>query len=277
MPPSFASDTIDDDRPIGRFLSRREVLALFGASGAAAALAACTPGAGTSASLGATASASASGSAAGSAVASATAVAVASGVPSCVVVPELTEGPYYVNENLERSDIRVDTATGSPVEGATLTLGWVVSQVEGEACSPLEGVIVDVWHCDAKGVYSDVSAQGATVHDFLRAYQKTDKAGAASFTTIYPGWYQGRAVHIHFKIRTDPTAGAGFEATSQLFFDDAQNAQVFATGVYASKGAADTPNARDNIYAQSGGSTLLTVAKQGDGYAATFEIAVKLT
>src|SRR6476659_7147462 len=263
-------DLDDDDRLIGRVLTRREVLALMGVVSVGAVAVACAPG---SAASGA-ASAGASGGAGATAVASATAAAVASGVPSCVVVPELTEGPYYVNENLERSDIRVDTATGSPVEGATLTLGWVVSQVEGEACSPLEGVIVDVWHCDAKGVYSDVSAQGSTGHDFLRGYQKTDKAGAASFTTIYPGWYQGRAVHIHFKIRTDPTAGAGFEATSQLFFDDAQNAQVFATGVYASKGAADTPNARDNIYAQSGGSTLLTVAKQGDGYAATCEIAV---
>ena len=77
--------------------------------------------------------------------------AVASSLPSCVVVPELTEGPYYVNENLDRSDIRIDTSDGSVSEGAVLTLDWVVSQVDGNACIPLEGVLVDVWHCDALG------------------------------------------------------------------------------------------------------------------------------
>ncbi len=263
----------DDDRPIGRFLTRREVLALFGASGAAAALAACTPAAG--------ASSAASGSVAASpsapALASASVVAASGGIPSCVVVPELTEGPYYVDENLQRADIRVDTATGMPVDGAALRIDWVVSQVDGAACSPLEGVIVDVWHCTALGLYSDVSAQGSdtTGHDFLRGYQKTDAAGKASFTTIYPGWYQGRAVHIHFKIRTDPAASVGFVATSQLFFDDAFSTRVFGTGVYAAKGAADTPNASDSIYGQSGGTTLLTVVPDGDGYKSTFEIAVQ--
>ena len=121
--------------------------------------------------------------------------------PSCVVVPELTEGPYYVNENLDRSDIRIDTSDGSVSEGAVLTLDWVVSQVDGNACIPLEGVLVDVWHCDAAGEYSDVGSEQG--HDFLRGYQHTDAAGKARIMTIYPGWYQGRAVHIHFKIRTD--------------------------------------------------------------------------
>ena len=138
-------DAIDDDRPIGRFLTRREVLALFGASGAAAALAACAPGAGASGASG-TAGESAGAGASATALASATAVAASGGIPSCVVVPELTEGPYYVDENLERADIRVDTATGNPVDGATIRLDWVVSQVDGSACNPLEGVIVDVWH-----------------------------------------------------------------------------------------------------------------------------------
>jgi protocatechuate 3,4-dioxygenase beta subunit len=273
--PALDLDASDDDRPIGRFLSRREVLALFGASGAAAALAACAPGAG----AGGTAGASAAAVASAGAVATATAVAVSGGIPSCVVVPELTEGPYYVDENLERADIRVDTATGKPIDGAALRLDWVVSQVDGAACNPIEGVIVDVWHCDGVGVYSDVNAQGSntTGHDFLRGYQKTDPAGKASFTTIYPGWYQGRAVHVHFKIRTDPSAAVGFVATSQLFFDDAFSAKVFATGVYAAKGAPDTPNASDGIYGQSGGTTLLSVEPDGDGYKSTFEIAVQLT
>ena len=263
-------DLDDDDRPIGRILSRREVLALIGAGGTAAFLAACTPGGGTS-SASAAASASASASATATAIASA---AVASALPSCVVVPELTEGPYYVDVNLERSDIRTNTADGVAAEGAPLTIEWLVSQADGSACMPMEGAIVDLWHCDALGVYSDV--QGNT-GNFLRGFQRTDANGKATFQTIYPGWYQGRAVHIHFKIRTDPDEGAGFEFTSQLFFDDDLSRSVFSTGVYAQKGAQDMPNAQDGIYNQSGGATLLVVTKEGDGYRATFPIAVQLT
>ena len=262
----------DDDRPIGRILSRREVLALIGASGTAAFLAACTPGRGTSsASPAASASASASASAAATARDSA---AIGTALPSCVVVPELTEGPYYVDIELERSDIRTNTADGVASEGAPLTIEWLVSQADGSACMPMEGAIVDVWHCDALGVYSDV--QGNT-GNFLRGFQRTDPDGKATIQTIYPGWYQGRAVHIHFKIRTDPDAGAGFEFTSQLFFDDDLSRSVFSTGVYAQKGAQDMPNAQDGIYNQSGGATLLAVTKDGDSYKATFPIAVQLT
>jgi protocatechuate 3,4-dioxygenase beta subunit len=190
------------------------------------------------------------------------------------VVPELTEGPYYLDTNLERSDIRVETATGVAVDGATLELGWVVSQVDGDACMPLEGVIVDVWHCDALGVYSGV--QGAAGQDFLRGFQRTDANGAAAFTTVYPGWYAGRAVHIHFKIRTDPDAEAGFEFTSQLFFDDVLSQQVFSSGVYAAKGAQDQTNESDGIFNQSGGQTLLDVTQAGDTYRTTFQIAIQL-
>lgn len=264
----------DDDLPIGRILTRREVLALIGASGTAAFLAACTPGGGsasTSAAASAGASASASSSAAATAIASA---AIATALPSCVVAPELTEGPYYVDVDLERSDIRTNTADGVASEGAPLTIEWIVSQADGSACMPMEGAIVDVWHCDALGVYSDV--QGNT-GNFLRGFQRTDPNGKATFQTIYPGWYQGRAVHIHFKIRTDPDASAGFEFTSQLFFDDDLSRSVFSSGVYAQKGAQDVPNTQDGIYNQSGGATLLAVTKEGDGYKATFPIAVQLT
>ena len=97
------------------------------------------------------------------------------------------------------------------------------------------------------------------------------------FTTIYPGWYSGRAVHIHFKIRTDPEGSAGFEFTSQLFFPDDFSKAVYATGVYAQKGPQDVPNASDQIYNQSGGQTLVTVTQDGDAYKATFPIAVTLT
>jgi len=156
-----------------------------------------------------------------------------------------------------------------------LTLDWVVSQVDGSACIPLEGVLVDVWHCDALGNYSDVG--GEQGHDYLRGYQKTDASGKARIVTIYPGWYRGRAVHIHFKIRTDANAANGLEFTSQLFFDDALSTEVYASGVYASNGAPDQPTARDGIYQQSEGMTLLDVSRDGDGYKATFEIAIQAT
>ena len=271
-PPRPLDEFDDDDRPIGRILSRREVLALIGASGTAAFLAACTPGEGsTSASAGSSAGASASASAAATAIASA---AVASALPACVVAPELTEGPYYVDVELERSDIRTDTADGAAVEGAPLTLEWIVSQADGSACMPMEGVLVDVWHCDALGVYSGVQENSG---NFLRGFQRTDANGKAMFQTIYPGWYRGRAVHIHFKIRTDPDASAGFEFTSQLFFDDDLSRSVYSSGVYAQKGAQDVPNAQDGIFNQSGGATLLSVAREGEGYRASFPIAVQLT
>jgi protocatechuate 3,4-dioxygenase beta subunit len=270
----------DDDRPIGRILSRREVLALMGAGSVAVFAAACAPGATSSevAGAGPTATTGATSSGAASATATA-ATAAASALPSCVVVPEVTEGPYYVDEKLERSDIRIDTADGSTVDGATLRIDWVVSQVDGTACIPLEGVLVDVWHCNAQGEYSDVSDQGfSTVgHDYLRGYQHTDSNGKATITTIYPGWYSGRAVHIHFKVRTDPAASSGFEFTSQLFFDDAFSDGVFSQSPYAEKGQRNVLNANDNIYGQTQGLTLLTPTTDGEGYAATFEIAIQTT
>jgi protocatechuate 3,4-dioxygenase beta subunit len=269
-PPSPAFEPDDDDRLIGRVLSRREALALMGAASVTVVAAACAPGSVASGSAPASAAAP---SATAARTATASAAAVASSLPSCVVVPELTEGPYYVNENLDRSDIRIDTSDGAVSEGAVLTIDWVVSQVDGNACIPLEGVLVDVWHCDARGDYSDVG--GEQGHDYLRGYQHTDASGKARIVTIYPGWYQGRAVHIHFKIRTDAAASSGLEFTSQLFFDDALSAQVYATGVYAAKGVPDVQNASDGIYQQSKGMTLLKVVKDGDGYKATFELAVQ--
>jgi len=118
-------------------------------------------------------------------------------------------------------------------------------------------------------VYSDVD--NARGQKFLRGYQTTDASGSAKFTTVYPGWYQGRAVHIHFKIR--PTSSSEF--TSQLFFDDALSTQVFAQAPYSQKGTQGiTRNAADGIFQQSGGKLTLNVTKSGDVYAATFDIGL---
>jgi protocatechuate 3,4-dioxygenase beta subunit len=96
----------------------------------------------------------------------------------------------------------------------------------------------------------------------------TDASGRATFTSIYPGWYRGRAVHIHFKVHPDATA----VFTSQLFFNDALSDRVFAQAPYAGRGPRDTPNNRDSIYKDQ---LLLTVTGSGQGYTATFDIGIQ--
>lgn len=255
----------NDDKPIGQILSRRDALKLFGLGGAAL-LAACAPD---------------SGSSIAQAVATRVAAATTSALlPSCVVAPELTEGPYFVDEMLERSDVRSDPSDGSVRPGIPLALTFLVSNVANNACQPLPGVMVDIWHCDAAGVYSDAQDPnfGSTAGSkFLRGFQVTDEHGLARFTTIYPGWYQGRAVHIHFKMRNYPPAESGFEFTSQLFFDEAISETVYALEPYNQKQGAYMKNSEDGIYNQSGGQTLLNLTSIEEGYAATFDVGLNLS
>ena len=147
--------------------------------------------------------------------------------------PEQTQGPFFVEEKLNRSDLRVDPANGAVSAGVSLRLVLNVNQVANNSCTPLPGAVVDVWHCDALGSYSDVRDNAGGSGDtrgrkFLRGYQVTDEQGRVEFQTIYPGWYQGRTVHLHYKIRTNPSSEVGHEFTSQLFFDEAITDQVHA-------------------------------------------------
>jgi protocatechuate 3,4-dioxygenase beta subunit len=200
-------------------------------------------------------------------------------VPSCVVRPEMTEGPYFVDGQMERSDIRVEPTDNSVKEGIPLTLTFLVSQIAGAACTPLPGATVDVWHCDALGVYSDVTDRSfdTTGQSWLRGYQVTDENGQCQFTTIYPGWYSGRAVHIHFKIRTSLTGNETYEFTSQFFFDDALSDQVFTQAPYNTKGQRNTYNSNDGIYAGGGDQMRLNLAEAAGGYTTSFEIALDLS
>jgi protocatechuate 3,4-dioxygenase beta subunit len=274
-------DEDNDDLPVGRVLSRREVLSLFGFAGASL-LAACTIVTPAPNAEGATAVAIATDSTAqaeaGAEVATVE-VANATTVPNCVVRPEMTEGPYFVDGQMERSDIRLEPTDDSVKEGVPLTLAFVVSQIADATCMPLAGATVDIWHCDALGVYSGVSDPGFDTagQSWLRGYQVTDEAGRVEFTTIYPGWYSGRAVHIHFKIRTTVTGNETYEFTSQFFFDDVLSDEVFTQAPYNSKGERDTRNATDGIYQGGGDMMLLNLSEANGGYATTFDIALDLS
>lgn len=195
--------------------------------------------------------------------------------PACVARPEMTEGPYFVDVQLERSDIRSDTNTGMVKEGAPLLLTFRVSEIDANACTPLAGAVVDIWHCDASGVYSGVTDRSfnTTSENWLRGHQVTDGGGTATFQTIYPGWYPGRTVHIHFKVRTAPGAAQGHEFVSQLFFDDALSDVVLAQPPYNVTGRR-TLNSDDRIYSDL---LLLNVTPAEGGYAATFDLGLDLS
>ena len=202
-------------------------------------------------------------------------------LPACVVQPEMTEGPYYREQRLERSDIRSEPATDALRPGVPLTLAFRVAQVGQGACAPLAGATIDVWHCDALGVYSGVadpmSGQDSSGQSFLRGWQKTDAQGAARFTTIYPGWYRGRAVHVHFKIRTTaPSTNQAYEFTSQLFFDEALTDAIQQRTPYVQTGARDTRNESDGIFQEAGRQMVLALTPGGEGYTATFDVGLDL-
>jgi Dioxygenase len=182
---------------------------------------------------------------------------------TCVMTPAKTEGPYFVDEKLNRSDIREDQ------DGVPLALTMYVFDADND-CAPVKGAQVDIWHANASGKYSDEAANGTVGQKWLRGYQTTDGGGKVTFETIYPGWYSGRAIHIHFKLRA-----TGLEFTSQMFFTDEQNAAVMERSPYSSRGNADTTDATDNIYGSDGAKLLLQPQSDGSGgYTAEFSVGV---
>ena len=248
-----------DDIPIGRLLTRREALALLGA-GSAGVLMGC--------------GASADGQAPASALPTQVEPTRAS---TCLVRPEQTEGPFFGDSNLNRADLRTNTLTQTVTPGVPLALTIGVSQVSEAACLPLENAVVDLWHCDAQGAYSGFRSEGTEGSNACRGFQKTDASGEASFVTVYPGWYRGRAVHLHLKVRTGEGADA-YEFTSQLYLPDDVSDQVYDHGAYARAEGDRIRNADDGIFRRGGGDQLvMSVAPDGDGYAARFDIGLDLS
>jgi protocatechuate 3,4-dioxygenase beta subunit len=170
-------------------------------------------------------------------------------VGSCALTAEQTEGPYYFDADAIRSDVREDR------DGTTLALALRVREADG--CTPIENAIVDIWHCDAGGVYSGFDAGEG--ERFLRGAQATNEDGIAKFTTIYPGHYQGRTVHIHAKVHLDRRT----VLTTQLYFDDATSDRVFSEGEYPGHGDGRQRNDSDGIFDPS---LVLALERRADGY-----------
>ncbi len=240
-----------------RRISRRAALGTGGGATIALLLAACSSGSdGTGAGSSSTSTTvssttSTAGAAADATTTTVAGAAAASGTPAttvftaadfsalgtCLLSPEQTEGPYPTVTQLERRDIRESLA------GHPLRLGL---QVVDETCEPVPGAVVEIWHCDTDGDYSAYT-DGATDDDagegttFLRGSQTANDDGIVEFITNYPGWYTGRAVHIHTKVHIDDTT----VLTSQIFFDDDLNSEIFRSSPY--RGDPDTTNAEDSI------------------------------
>jgi protocatechuate 3,4-dioxygenase beta subunit len=179
-------------------------------------------------------------------------VDAATAARSCKLTPEVTEGPFYVP--LDR--IRRDITEGRP--GVPLTLK--IRVIDVHKCAPIRSAAVDIWHCDAGGLYSDEASNDTSGQTYLRRVQLTNRRGFATFRTVYPGHYTGRATHIHMKVHVGGKArdgtlrGGHVSHTGQLFFAESANSSVYALAPYSSDTAQRTLNSSDSIYGQAGGS-----------------------
>jgi protocatechuate 3,4-dioxygenase beta subunit len=188
--------------------------------------------------------------------------AVASGAVTCVLAPEQTEGPYYI----EGERVRRNITDGRP--GTPLRLRLRV--VNASTCKPIKGAAVDIWHCDAGGAYSGFGDSSGN-RTFMRGVQRTDANGYAVFDTVYPGWYQGRTVHIHVKVHV----GGNVVHTGQLYFSDAVTDAVYRKAPYSTRSARTTRNSGDSIYRNGGSRSQVRVTKRATGYLGTIVMGVQ--
>ena len=183
---------------------------------------------------------------------------------ACAVTPSETIGPFPSVTSIVRSDIRESKP------GTVLTLTIKVVNVNA-ACAAVSGANVEIWQCDATGNYSEYGSQ--TTQTYLRGIQTTNSNGEVTFTTIYPGWYQGRATHIHIEVKTGGTS----RKATQIAFPETVNNTVYATGVYASRGSNPMSNLSDGIFADSLSAELVTpTGSSASGYTASCQVAISV-
>jgi protocatechuate 3,4-dioxygenase beta subunit len=203
-----------------------------------------------------------------------------------VLTPPAVEGPYFVEEKLNRSDIVVDLSDNSIAEGLPLMLGITVSQSVNGVVSPLPNAYVDIWQANAYGVYSDEGSENTLGKKFLRGYQVTDTHGNVHFLTVYPGWYSGRTAHIHCRVRLYSGSSATYSFETQFFFDETITDRVYSSvAPYTTRAQRDTTNASDQIYsstdcttgAVSGNELLLVLNANASRAVASYSMILDLT
>jgi protocatechuate 3,4-dioxygenase beta subunit len=182
---------------------------------------------------------------------------------TCPVTPRQTEGPFYFDPRLVRQDI----AEGRP--GIPLRLRLQI--VDAADCGPVRQARVDVWHCDAGGLYSGYDRERTAGDTFLRGTQLADSSGVAEFRTIYPGWYEGRAPHIHLKAFL--TDGRGL--TSQLYFPEELSERIYGESPYSRRGGRRLSNSEDGIFRRlAGRAPLAETRRAANGDEAALVIAL---
>jgi protocatechuate 3,4-dioxygenase beta subunit len=204
---------------------------------------------------------------------------------SCAVTPEGEIGPYFADDSaagFNRIDIRTNIDGTSAQTGIPLTLNITVVDTEN-SCIGLQNAQVDIWHCNAEGVYSDEGVENTTGETWLRGFQLTDSAGNAQFTTIFPGWYQGRTTHIHLRVRSkysNASSTSDGTNTTQVFFPQSLINTIYTTiAPYSSHGTNSTTNASDHVYTgETDGKMELTVTGDStNGYTANATIGLPIT
>jgi protocatechuate 3,4-dioxygenase beta subunit len=254
-------------------ISRRSVLGALVGSGAALAF-----GCGSSSTSKATSGAGGAGGAGGSGTTSTT-------TGTCAVTPEGEIGPYFADDSatgFNRSNIVANIDGTEPQTGIPLTLSVTVLDSEKD-CAAYVGAQIDIWHCNAAGVYSDQASESTSTKSWLRGYQITDANGQVTFVTVIPGWYSGRTTHIHLRVRSsysEASSTSDGTNTTQVFFD-----QTFidslATSVapYDTEGTNPTTNAGDRVYAQQtlGEMQMTLTGDNTSGYAASVTIRLPIT
>jgi len=202
----------------------------------------------------------------------------------CASAPQNEIGPFFADDaaaGFKRGDIRSNVGGGRTERGVPLALVvYVVDARNG--CSALRGTQVDIWQCNAAGVYSDEANEATQPDTWLRGYQIADGAGRVAFKTIVPGWYEGRTTHIHLRVRSSYSEVATLDDsanTTQLFFpQDLIDRLSRAVAPYNARGVNDTTNARDRVYNGERGDAnqLVLRGSPAAGFAATFKIGLPI-